>query len=455
MRRGPPSPARCAPGGHTPCTKTLERGTGTEDRGHAGAGPGEGRGGLGGAWGETPRASRRTPLHPQTCGLDWPCCSEGAWRGDSGGRVTVPQALSNMHPCSPPETPDLRGPCSLGGGEPRTLFGQGLGTLPEGLAPGPPQTTGSSPSREWPKDPHGPGAADWDDECGPPPAQEPSVHLECGGLRAAGRTGTPCRVHAGWRVGSSTYVGPAGLPAAALPVGREGARRGQSFKGQKRLCTPSPSSLGARPILGERERDRKEEHCCAWRKLPLPILQNPCPGGPRPHTSLTHTLKGRSLIRQPVWREPQAAQASHPLPGASLKGLPPDTSGPAPTRCRLRPGSPRPKGDLVGSPPAPQPSIQLSLGAPRPRQALGQLQRVPRPLRVPRLTQPPTPPLSSSWWASLLLREKQAPLSRLLLERSLSAALLSLRSHPQWPVAPAPSPELTQGLQPIPCHLPT
>lgn len=106
MRRGTPFPNGAPQGAHTPCTKTLERGTGTEDRGHAGAGPGEGEERPGRSPGEKlPSGVQRTPLHPQTCGLDWPCCSEGAWRGDSGGRVTVPQALSeHAHPCSPPET---------------------------------------------------------------------------------------------------------------------------------------------------------------------------------------------------------------------------------------------------------------------------------------------------------------------------------------------------------------
>ena len=129
---------------------------------------------------------------------------------------------------------------------------QELGTLPRGLAPGHPQTTGPSPPGAGPKrTPHNSGVAEWDGECGPPPAQHPSVHLECGGPPSSWEGLGP--------LAGSMQDGrwlraprePRRRPACCSACGAErGLPRGQSFKGQERLRTPSLSSLEARPILG-------------------------------------------------------------------------------------------------------------------------------------------------------------------------------------------------------------
>ena len=76
---------------------------------------------------------------------------------------------------------------------------QELGTLPGGLAPGPPPDHGLQPSWGWPKeDPPRLGVAERDGACGPP---QPSIHAcissgaptQWGGLgpHTAGKTGTP------------------------------------------------------------------------------------------------------------------------------------------------------------------------------------------------------------------------------------------------------------------------
>lgn len=182
------------------------------------------------------------------------------------------------------------------------------------------------------------------------------------------------------------------------------------------------------------------------RRPPAHTQPDTHPEGPRPN-------KAASVVRAP--RQPR--HPAPPLPGASLKGLPPDIAAPPPPAAGLPWLSPGPKAIWWGPHRPLNPPIQLSLGAPRPRQALGQLQRAPRPLRVPRLTQPPTPPPSSSWWASSSLPQGEASPTQSPPPGSapLSAALLSLRSHPQWPVPAGSQPRAAQGLQPIPCHSPT
>ena len=244
MRPGEPTP---------PAPRARRGGRGQKTGTTQGQALGRGRKGLGGAPGRnSSRASRGHPCILRRVGKAGCFALRVLGVGTAGAGSRFPCALLGCaHPCSPPETQTCGGPRSLGGGEPRTLqtragdppWRAGPGTTPRPQAPallglaqrGPPTTWG--------------GRAGW---CvWATPAQHPRVHLEWGphergGLgppragwngappsgedwdpHAAGRTGTPCRVHPGWQV-VARHVSPAGFRPAALPVGPSGARPGAS-----------------------------------------------------------------------------------------------------------------------------------------------------------------------------------------------------------------------------------
>lgn len=170
------------------------------------------------------------------------------------------------------------------------------------------------------------------------------------------------------------------------------------------------------------------------------------PEGPRPN-------KAASVARAP--RQPR--HPAPPLPGVSLKGLPPDIAAPPPPAAGFALALPRPKGDLVGSPLAPQPSHPAFPGSTPAQAGPGTTAKSTQAPQGPQAdtTPYPTPEL---FLVGLLLpapgRSKPHSVASSW-KRSLSAALLSLRSHPQWPVPAGSQPRAAQGLQPIPCHLPT